>query len=127
MIKKLAIVAMAGLLLTACGSTAAPAPTVTVTQMPMMSAEDTFLSDLNGTGDPIILSMSDSQLLQLGNGVCEVLDSGTTVKEMAFAFIASGEFTEDQYPTIGRIIGASVYDLCPDYAYQIDELTQTGA
>jgi hypothetical protein len=120
-----AVLALSALLLSGCGGTASPQPTVTVTQQPTMSAEDGFLADLYSTDDIYISNMSDSELIMLGRQVCNVLDSGVTVKQMALSFIASGEFTNDQYPTIGRIIGASVYNLCPDYSYQIDQLTET--
>lgn len=119
----IAAAAVVSLTLTACGSASAPAPTVTVTEAPVSSPSDNYLNQLAATGDPTILAMADSDLLDIGNSTCEVLASGTTITEIAVYLVQNGGFTNSQYASIGRILGAAVYNLCPEYAYQINQLS----
>ena len=76
------------LVLSACGgsdNTSDTSTTTTATDTfvtpapepaPAVSPEDEFLSRLNGLGDPVILSTSDSDLLSIGQETCRVLDKG---------------------------------------------------
>ena len=130
MYKYIAGAGLTALLLTGCGAASEPAATVTVTETAQpttapMSDSDSYLAALYATGDITLANMDESSLINIGNSTCELLDEGVTVSTLAVYLVENGGFTTSQYETIGRIIGAAVYNLCPEYSYQIDQLTES--
>jgi hypothetical protein len=123
-------IAIASVGLVACSSDATPAPTVTVTQQApaptqddpeppstAMSDEDLYLLGLRSMGNRIIDSSSDSELLEVGYSVCDVLDAGYTVDEV-IAYLATemakdGGASDTYVEAVGYIIGAAETVLCP--------------
>lgn len=87
-----------------------------------LSAEAAFLSDVHSLYNPILESGTDSQLLEMGYGACDSLDSGQTLSSLAIKFgnMYSGD-PEGREAAYGIIAGA-VLNLCPEYAYQADSL-----
>lgn len=125
MIKKVLIILFIALLgLTACSTTTSnspePKPTPTY-EAPAMTDEDYYLETLRELDNYIINYTSDSDLLELGYGVCEVLDYGYTVDEIITELVYNMDLTtDDDYEFVGATIGASVAWLCPEYLDQVD-------
>ena len=125
-------ITIASLGLVACSSDAAPAPTVTVTQQApaltqddppttVMSDEELYLLGLRSMNNRIINNASDSELLEVGYSVCDVLDAGYTVDEV-IAYLAAemakdGGASETYVEAVGYIIGASETILCPSATF----------
>lgn len=120
-------------LVAGCGPStdSSPQPTVTVTEtaqpvqpvQPASNPDQDYLNRLRSLGDSTLNNAPDSSLVKIGHQICSELDQGITVTDIATYLVANGGFTNDEYTTIGRIIGASVYVLCPQYTYQVDQLT----
>ena len=134
--KKLLYTATIGLVaafsLSACGTSAAPAPTVTVTEQPApvvpdTTPEDEYLANMHSQNNMYTESLPDSKLLELGYQACDVFAQGYTAEEFIYT-MATGSFGQ-QYGDdpqalsfVGNIIGASVVSLCPEYLYLAQDL-----
>jgi hypothetical protein len=129
--KKIIIVAaISAVALVGCSSQSTqPVPTVTITEAaPAPSVDDPpsdtgidgeelYLLALRSMGNPIIDIASDSQLLDMGNSVCDALESGFTVEDiiayMATEMTREGLTSDYQSEAVGYIIGAADTALCP--------------
>ena len=125
MIKQLSVMGAAALLLTACGSSntnsADPAPTVTVTTTAEPYSEtDAYLQQLREAPGNHFVGVSDADLLDVGRTTCDTLDTGYSIEEIV-VMLASSNPSDDEAEMYGQVIGAAVYNLCPEYAYQISE------
>lgn len=124
----LAFISMAALV--ACSSEAAPSPTVTITesvQAPQqdsyddgttnLSNEEIYLLGVKSANNPILNSASDSELLEVGYSVCDILDQGFTTDDiiayMAREMVNDGLTSEAHAEAVGYIIGAAESALCP--------------
>ena len=125
-------IAIASLGLGACSSDAAPVPTVTVTQQApaptqddppttTMSNEELYILGLRSMNNRIINNASDSELLEVGYSVCDVLDAGYTVDEvisyLAAEMAKDGGASDTYVEAVGYIIGASETILCPTASF----------
>ena len=125
-------IAIASLGLVACSSDAAPVPTVTVTQQApaptqddppttTMSNEELYILGLRSMNNRIINNASDSELLEVGYSVCDVLDAGYTVDEvisyLAAEMAKDGGASDTYVEAVGYIIGASETILCPTASF----------
>lgn len=134
--KLITLLAVGMLALAGCGNSEA-APQVTVTETVdswsdtdtgtnsggELSSEDAFLFELSLSGNYLIESMSDYDLLDLGWSTCETLDSGVSLLELVDAFVMSGNFVTDaETEYVGLVIGASIRNLCPQHEWQIASL-----
>ena len=124
--KKIIIAAaISTLALVACSSESDPAPTVTVTESQgdayseydgSSSSEEVYLIAMRSSGNPIIAGSSDSELLEIGYAVCDILYQGYTVDDiveyMARELVLSGNDTSTNAKAVGYIIGAADKILC---------------
>lgn len=116
--------------LSACGSESSANPTVTVTESapapapePVLTEEDMYIDNLRSFGNEYVTLNTDEDLINLGYILCGELDAGFTVYEIIEDLAYSGDFDTNDQEAIefaGLVIGASVRDLCPEYAYQIE-------
>jgi len=112
-------------------SNPAPKPTNTWTpepepSTPSYSSEDEFLWAVGDMNNDIIDYSSDSDLLDMGWAVCDVLDDGYDINDIIDYFLYESDFsTEEEYEAIGIVIGGAVIYLCPEYAYMIDDVGTT--
>jgi len=108
-----------------------PQPTNTWTpepEVPSYSSEDEFLAAVNGAGNSIILTTSDSELLDMGWAVCDVLDEGYDLNDIADELIYNSDLsTEEEFEAVGTIMGGAVSYLCPEYQYMIDDFINSGS
>jgi hypothetical protein len=107
-------------------TTPAPTPTSTWTPSPepVYSDEDLYLDAVNEYGNSIIFATSDAELLELGWSVCDVLDMGYDINDIADEFIYNSTLsTEEEFAALGTIVGGAVIYLCPEYEYMIDEFS----
>lgn len=93
---------------------AAPEPTST------WSVEDEFLSDVHSNGGSRIRNVSDEELLGMGYEICDLLDSGNSVMDLARAVAMNGTDDEAQVKAITAVIAGAVVNLCPEYSYQLE-------
>jgi PBP1b-binding outer membrane lipoprotein LpoB len=116
------------LVLTGCSTTSAgpdyvqPAPTqeYVVPPAPVVTPQESYLIGVRAEYNKYIEAASDIQLLEVGNTVCETLDTGVSIEELAVYLVASSGNEDDAYyEMMGITIGAAVMNLCPEYAYQI--------
>lgn len=138
--KKVAAVSAAfvslALLLSACGSESSePKPTVTVTEeatqepAPVLTDEQSYINNLRSYNNFYIQSNTDTDLINLGYTLCESLDNGYTVLDIVTE-LSYGSFgqqnagDEDAIQFAGLTIGAAVASFCPEYSYQVYELTE---
>jgi hypothetical protein len=111
-------------------SSSNPQPTNTYTPneqptVPSYSSEDSFLAAVNGAGNSIVLTTSDSDLLNMGWGVCDVLDEGYTLDDIANELIYNSDLsTEEEFEAVGVIMAGAVSYLCPEYQYMIDDFIE---
>ncbi len=131
--KKIIIAVAAGLstvALVACSAESVPAPTVTVTQEAQPEAqpsepdtyskydsrEEMYLTTLRSSGNSVIASGSDSQLLEMGYDVCAILDKGYSVDDIAEAMaeelVRQGYNTSVHAEAVGHIIYGANRLLC---------------
>lgn len=70
---------------------------------------------------PSFIGETDAELLDLGYGICDVLDDGWTFTEVATEFAArfAGDLTEAQFGDAGYLMGAAIPAFCPEYEAQI--------
>lgn len=113
-------------------TTPAPQPTNTWTpdtpDVPSYSSEDEFLAAVNGAGNSIILTTSDSELLDMGWAVCDVLDEGYDLNDIADELIYNSDLsTEEEFEAVGTIMGGAVSYLCPEYQYMIDDFINSNS
>lgn len=106
-----------------------PQPTVTVTQEPtdtyepptVYSDEEEFIYDMRSVDNWIINENTDAALIELGWGVCDVLDTGYTVEDIVYELVGSGTVATDaEIEFAGTLIAAAILDLCPEYSWQVD-------
>lgn len=115
--------------LAGCGSSTTSATTDTTTTVQdvpapvYVSPEDTFLNHLHSLGDSTIDSAYDSTLLSIGNNTCKALDSGSTVTDLVLYLVRSGS-VDGIEESAGKIVGAAVLDLCPEYTSQLQDFTR---
>ncbi len=105
-------------------TTPAPTPTSTWTPdpEPVYSDEELFLDAVSVYGNDITDYMSDSDLLEMGWTVCDVLDEGYTLDDIVNEFLYNSTLsTEEEFAAVGTIVGGAVVYLCPEYSYMIDE------
>ncbi len=116
------------LTLTGCSSSNAgpdysqPAPTqdYVAPPAPEVTPEESYLIGVRANSNTYIRNASDAQLLEVGRTVCETLDTGVSVEELAtYLVVNSGNEDDAYYEMMGITIGAAVLSLCPEYTYQI--------
>lgn len=130
--KKIIIAVAAGLstvALVACSAESVPAPTVTVTQEAQPSqpsapdtsskynsSEQMYLTTMRSTGNAVLASGSDSDLLEMGYDVCAILDKGYSVDDIAEAMaeelVRQGYNTSVHAEAVGHIIYGANRLLC---------------
>lgn len=116
--------AVTALVISACSGSTPETNTVTVTapapQQEILSdrdiKEEAYITSLRRSGNPILDSASDSDLLEVGYTVCDILSQGLTTQDiieyMAREMVRDG-ITSDAYAeAVGYIIGASEVTLC---------------
>jgi PBP1b-binding outer membrane lipoprotein LpoB len=114
------------LVLTGCSTTSAgpdysqPAPEYVAPPVPEVTPQESYLIGVKAEYNKYIASAPDIQLLEVGNTVCETLDAGVSIEQLAVYLVAnSGNEDDAYYEMMGIVIGAAVMNLCPEYAYQI--------
>lgn len=129
--KKISIIGAAALALTltltGCStssgdgySKSSPTQDYVVPPAPQITPEESYLIGVKSQYNTYINSASDLQLLEVGNTVCETLDTGLSVEELAVYLVAnSGNEDDAYYEMMGIVIGSAVLNLCPEYTYQI--------
>lgn len=85
------------------------------------SDESGFIGAIRATGNDVLNSGSNSDLLELGYKTCNALDGGETVSSLAITLSATQDTSEGEQAAFALIAGAVVY-LCPEYKYQADNL-----
>ena len=110
--------------LTGCSSTAATSdPGITKqapAPAPVVTPEESYLVAVHSQYNVYIESSTDSALLDIGRQVCTTLDSGYTISEVITYLAVNGESDDqDFYAMEGIVIGAAVYNLCPEYMNQV--------
>lgn len=114
-------------------SAPAPQPTNTWTpdeqpDVPSYSSEDQFLAAVNGAGNSIVLTTSDSDLLDMGWSVCNVLDQGYDLNDIADELIYNSDLsTQEEFEAVGVIMGGAVSYLCPEYQYMINDFLESNS
>jgi len=83
-------------------------------QAPEPTKEDVFYGYINSEFPGI----DRGSALQLGNVICQALGQGTGLLEIGQIGVNAG-FTPTQ---AGKIVGASIGSLCPEYKYLVDQL-----
>lgn len=112
-------------------STPAPKPQPTNTwtpepEVPSYSSEDEYLWALSDMNNDIIDYSSDSDLLDMGWAVCDVLDDGYDLNDIIDYFVYESDFsTEEEFEALGIVVGGAVVYLCPEYSYMIDDVGTT--
>lgn len=117
--KKLMLVAIAALSLTACGKETVrevlvTTPPATDAPAPQLTKYDQYLQFLY-TEAAQARSWTESDLLELGTTVCQAFDEGGTVNGLIAIFNdnSTGKYDDDLY---AAIIAGSVLYLCPEHA-----------
>ena len=117
--KKLMLVAIATLSLTACGKETVrevlvTTPPATDAPAPELTKYDQYLQFLY-TEAAQARSWTESDLLELGTTVCQAFDEGGTVNGLIAIFNdnSTGKYDDDLY---AAIIAGSVLYLCPEHA-----------
>lgn len=111
-------------------STPAPKPQPTNTwtpepEVPSYSSEEEFLYAVNSMDNSVIAYTSDSDLLNMGWGVCDVLDEGYTLDDIANELIYNSDLsTETEFEAVGIIMAGAVSYLCPEYEYMISDFVE---
>jgi hypothetical protein len=124
--KKIVAIAAAGIMslgLVACSGEAEPVPTVTVTeesspQIESQSSTQDYLDFVNDTGGVYALLSSESDLISLGETVCEGLASGLSEEDI-IVIMAAALTENDLADEYGSQFGASLISgatafLCPN-------------
>lgn len=94
-------------------------------EVPSYTDEDEFLFAVNDMDNSVIAYTSDSDLLDMGWAVCQVLDDGFTLEDIVNEFIYNSDLsTEEEFEAVGIIMGGAVIYLCPEYAYMIDQFDE---
>lgn len=116
--------------LTACTTSQTPAPTVTITEQApdapsfntddgVVSKEAQYIDGVRAVGNYIIAAASDTELLEMGQTVCDVLSSGYTIDEviemLVQAMINNGTTSEEYVDAISSILAGATLFLCPQY------------
>lgn len=108
-----------------------PQPTNTWTpepEVPSYSSEEEFLYAVNDMNNSVIAYTSDSDLLDMGWGVCDVLDEGYTLDDIADELIYNSDLsTETEFEAVGIIMAGAVMYLCPEYEYMVDDFINSGS
>lgn len=116
------------LALTGCSSPSAgpdysqPAPTqdYVAPVAPVVTPEESYLIGVRAYSNVYIQNASDIQLLEVGESVCSALDAGNSVTDViTYLAFNSGNEDDAYYEMAGLVIGAAVYNLCPEYISQI--------
>lgn len=112
--------------LSACGSSESTSSEPYVAPQDMdtnPSDEQGFIAAVRSVDNQIIAYGSSSDLLEIGQNVCNSLDSGETVASIAVTLAATQDTTEGEQAAFAIIAGAVIY-LCPEYKYQADNLQE---
>lgn len=80
-----------------------------------------YLAAIKSIDNQVLAYGSDNELLKMGRGACNALDSGETVSSLARRLGATQDTTEGEQAAAAVIAGAVIY-LCPEYKYQADNL-----
>ena len=121
-----ALAIVLAVVLSGCSASGNPSATVTVTEQPTDSYNDTpvstpeedFLNAVYAKGNWVTENASDSSLLEAGWSTCDVFASGYTVDEVIAVLIGNNPSQDEAY-AYGVIIGAAATTLCPEYAYLV--------
>lgn len=117
------------LVLSGCSTTnTEPKPVVTVTETyeppapePVYGDEELFISDMRSVGNWIIDENTDADLIELGWGVCGVLDEGYSVDDILWELIGSGTVsTDSESEFAAALIAYAIYDLCPEHTDEVE-------
>lgn len=108
--------------LTGCASQGATEKTVTVTENPFptqdsFTNEELYLIGIKSMDNQILNVATDTELLNMGNAVCEALASGLSTEDiisyMVIQMVGEGMDSEAEFQAVGYIIGAADTALCP--------------
>lgn len=122
--KKVALTAVAVLSLTACGTKTivrevAPTPTDAPVTAPATNKYDDYVAWVkNNSGQAN--SASNSQIIETGDTICNALDSGRSIKEVADLMTETANTASDIELYAAVLYGAVVY-LCPEYRAEMNE------
>ena len=99
-----------------------PDTQVDPTPAPVYSDTDYFVAEVRSAGNTYADNNSDRALIKVGKQVCNVLDQGYTVTDVATYLAQNGTSTDnDFYAFEGVVIGAAVRNLCPEYTDQLPQ------
>ena len=124
--KKIVAIAAAGIMslgLVACSGEAEPVPTVTVTeelapQDESQSSTQDYLDFVNDAGGAYALLSSESDLISLGETVCEGLSSGLSEEDIIIimaAALTENDLADEYGSQLGAaLISGATSFLCPD-------------
>lgn len=115
------------LILSGCStSNTEPKPVVTVTETyeppaPVYGDEELFIRDMRSESNWIIEENTDADLIELGWGVCGVLDEGYSVDDIVWELIGSGTVSTDaESEFAAALIAYAIYDLCPEHTDEME-------
>ncbi len=80
-----------------------------------------YLVAIQSIDNSVLAYASSNELLKMGRGACNALDSGESISELARRLGATQDTTEGEQAAAAIIAGAVIY-LCPEYKYQADNL-----
>lgn len=123
--RKLATIIIGGILISGCATEtivrevpATPAETSSAPRPnPVPSSDEEFLDFVNKTASDARY-WADSEIMEVGILVCEALDSGASMEEVADTMEASAT-TDGDIEIFSAIMFAAVTYLCPEY---LDEM-----
>lgn len=131
--KKIVVVAFAVVALAACAPSTTSSPAVTVTQtqsapepVQTMSLDEKVVDVARSQGNSYIANLSDSAILEITGQVCQILDSGVTVRqlvtELAKSLANDGVTDPEQFRAVGTLLGVAVAAYCPQYESQVQSI-----
>lgn len=90
-----------------------PTPTATATSSPLTAYQEVYLSQLRKS-HPNLITAPDDGLINIGEGICTIYDTGATSTEVNdFLLISAG--VAYSVAEFASIHGAAVAAFCPEY------------
>lgn len=124
--KKIIVAALAVAALAGCAMpTAHPDDSKSAVQTApntVVNPDDQYLAALHSQDNLILRSAPDQDLIVLGRKVCEVLDSGVSVNELAANLVSglqSRGADAETYRAAGAIVGAAIPAYCPSHEAEL--------
>lgn len=113
------VLSLTGVVLSGCGTAAAPAVTVTAIEtVTPPDPEQLLLDSVRSSGNSVLDAVSDQTILETANSTRDLLDSGRTVED-AVSIASQYVSTSEDAEAFGLVIGYAVKYLCPEYMDQL--------